>query len=135
MKQYNRSSRVVPWVLVGALALMAPPITATETTGYDFTAAAQELSQLYWLAETANVCGWASKEDTLKFKRFSLRFLSAHLSQTYTQALASMITGNGYEGAVRRVAEEGSEQNCVSARWRDGWVAYKAAADEHDKEF
>jgi hypothetical protein len=46
-----------------------------------------------------------------------------------------MISGNGYNGAVRRVAEEGLEQNCASARWHDGWLAYKAAADEHETQY
>jgi hypothetical protein len=120
---------------VFAIALVAPSAQAEGTQDYGFTAAAQEVSQLFWLADTANVCGWASKEETLKFKRFSLRFLAAHLSESNTRALVSLIGTKDYERAVRRAAEEGSEQSCDAARWRDGWSAYKAVADEQEREF
>ena len=69
------------WIGVLAIVLIAPTTQAGETEGYSFAAAAQELSQLLWLAETANACGWASREEVLKFERFSLRFLAAHLSE------------------------------------------------------
>ena len=90
---------------------------------------------MFWLAETATVCGWASDEEALKFKRFSLRFLAAHLSEPHTRALASLVGANGYESAVRRAARESSAHSCGASRWRDGWLAYKAAADEHEQEF
>jgi hypothetical protein len=60
-----------------AIVLIAPAAQAEETEGYGFAAAAQELSQLFWPAETANASGWASREEVLKFERFSLRFLAA----------------------------------------------------------
>ena len=127
--------RLARQIGVLAIALIAPAIGAEETEGYGFAAAAEEVSQLFWLAETANVCGWASKEEALKFERFSLRFLAAHLSEPNVRALASLVAANGYESAVRRVAEEGSPQSCAAARWRDGWLAYKAAADARESEF
>jgi hypothetical protein len=118
-----------------AIALIAATTQAEETEGYSFAAAAQELSQLLWLAETANACGWASREEVLKFERFSLRFLAAHLSEPNAKALVSLVRVNGYESALRRVAEEGSGENCGTPRWHNGWLAYKAAADEHEKDF
>ena len=123
------------WIGVLAIVLIAPTTQAEETEGYGFAAAAQELSQLLWLAETANACGWASREEVLKFERFSLRFLAAHLSEPNAKALVSLVRVNGYESALRRVAEEGSGENCGTPRWHNGWLAYKAAADEHEKDF
>ena len=108
---------------------------ADPAEGYSFAAAAQEVSQLFWLAETANVCGWASADEALRFKRFSVRFLAAHLPELHMRALTSLVAANGYESAVRRAAEEGSTQSCGASRWHDGWVAYKAAADQREREF
>jgi hypothetical protein len=77
------------WIGVLAIVLIAPTTQAGETEGYSFAAAAQELSQLLWLAETANACGWASREEVLKFERFSLRFLAAHLSEPKPKRLSA----------------------------------------------
>jgi hypothetical protein len=116
-------------------AARAGEIQTSEVQGYGFQAAAQEITQLFWLAETATACGWSSEEDTLRFKHFTVRFLSAHLSGNYKVALLSLVTENGYEAKVRRVAQEGAQHNCGSRRWHTGWVAYKAAADQHEQEF
>ena len=107
----------------------------TRVPGYGFEAAAQEITQLFWLAETATVCGWASEEDTLKFKEFSVRFLSAHLSGNYRVALVSLVTEDGYEDKLHRVALEGAQHNCDNSRWHTGWVAYKDAADRRARDF
>ena len=108
---------------------------ADDAPNYGLEAAAQEITQLFWLADTAKVCGWASEDDATRFKHFSVRFLSAHLTGTYRAALISMITGDGYEDQVRRAAEQSAEQSCGSARWETGWLAYKAAAEAHEAEF
>ena len=108
---------------------------AEAVQGYDFGAAVQEITQLFWLAETATVCGWASEEDTLRFKHFSVRFLSAHLSSSHKVALVSLVTENGYEDKVHRVALEGAEHNCGNSRWHTGWLAYKDAADRRAQDF
>jgi hypothetical protein len=119
------------------LGLLAVPASgrAAEATGYDFPAAAQEITQLFWLAETANVCGWTSAEDVIKFKLFAMRFLGAHLSERNREALASLVLAKGYEERVRSAAEEGAGENCGSNRWRLGWVSYKTAADDHAGEY
>jgi hypothetical protein len=108
---------------------------AAATDGYGFANAAQEITQLYWLADTAQACGWASGEEAIRFKAFSVRFLSAHLSDLDQTALLSMVTQNGYEDQVRRAAIGAAQQNCESTRWHTGWVAYKAAADERGQDF
>lgn len=108
---------------------------AVETPGYGFPAAAQEITQLYWLAETANACGWSSTEEAQEFKLFARRFLSAYLSDQYREALATMVLAPGYEERVRAAAQEGAAENCRSNRWRLGWLAYKSAAEEHAGEY
>jgi microcompartment protein CcmK/EutM len=122
---------------VGLVVLLSSASTARaeEARDYSFAEAAQEITQLFWLAETATACGWASAEDTAKFKYFTVRYLSAHLSGNYKMALVSMVTEDGYEASVRRVAQQSAYSNCDNSRWHTGWVAYKAAADQHDQEF
>jgi hypothetical protein len=120
--------------LVVALSA-APMVQAAEAQDYGFAEAAQEITQLFWLAETATACGWASEEDSAKFKYFSVRYLTAHLSGNYRLALVSMVTEDGYEDKVRRAAQQTAQDNCDSSRWRTGWTAYKAAADQHEQEF
>jgi hypothetical protein len=129
-----RSRFVVCALLASSsLAVNVPaPGFAAEVDGYSFSAAAQEITQLYWLAETAAACGWASREDSARFKLFSLRFLSAHLSDAYRAALLSLVSGSGYEDGVRNAALEGAGENCASNRWHAGWITYKAAADENE---
>ena len=122
-------------LLLCCAAMFAPVAAAGQADGVVFAAAAQEVTQLFWLAETANVCGWANADEALRFKQFSMRFFAAHLSETHMRALSSLVTANGYETGVRRAAEESSAQSCDAARWHDGWVAYKAAADQHEQEF
>ena len=110
-------------------------VQAEPVEGYGFADAAREITQLYWLADTADACGWASHQDAEQFKDFSVRFLAAHLSDRHKAALVSMVTQGGYEDQVRKAAQEGAAQNCESSRWHTGWVAYKAAADEHSEDF
>jgi hypothetical protein len=124
-----------PIGLAACLSGAAVSGTRAEPQNYDYGAAVQEITQLFWLAETASACGWASADDASKFKLFSLRFLSAHMSGVYRTALLSMVAENGYEDRVRLAARDGAVRNCDSARWRGGWLAYKAAADAHDAEF
>ena len=132
LDSWSRVSRI--GALVGVL-LSAPTVRAAEVQEYGFAEAAQEITQLFWLAETATACGWASAEDSAKFKYFSVRYLAAHLSGNYRVALVSMVTEDGYEDSVRRTAQQAAHDNCDSARWHKGWTAYKAAADQHDQEF
>lgn len=125
--------------LVRALAAAAPLLACTsalanEVQGYGFEAAAQEVTQLFWLAETANVCGWATRDDTDWFEDFSVRFLSAHLSERNRLALRSLITQGGYRPAVRASAAEGAADNCSSSRWQIGWSSYRRAALAHESE-
>ena len=117
------------------LGLGSSPARSVEVQGYGFEAAAQELTQLFWLAETASACGWASADDIEQFKLFSLRFLAAHLSDRNRLALVSLVTEDGYEERVRRAALEGATHNCGSNRWRLGWSSYKSAADKHATDF
>ena len=128
------SKRFGPLLGLGLLAVTSTG-RADEVPGYNFPAAAQEITQLYWLAETANLCGWTSAADVIKFKLFAMRFLGAHLSDPNRAALASLVLAKGYEEKVRRVAEEGAAQNCGSNRWRLGWVSYKTAADTHEGQY
>ncbi len=123
--------------IAGLVAVLwsAPMLRAAEAQEYGFAEAAQEITQLFWLAETATACGWASAEDSARFKYFSVRYLTAHLSSRYRVALVSMVTEDGYEDQVRRVAQQTAQDNCDSSRWHRGWAAYKAAADQHEQEF
>jgi hypothetical protein len=120
---------------VALILTYAVTARADQVQSYGFEAAAQEITQLFWLADTAAACGWASDEDALRFKHFSVRFLAAHLSDPHRVALLTLITENGYEDKVRRAALEGAQQNCDSSRWRLGWVSYKAAADQRERDF
>jgi hypothetical protein len=130
----KHSKRFAPLLSLGLLAATSIG-RAAEAPGYDFPAAAQEITQLFWLAETANVCGWTNAEDVVKFKLFAKRFLGAHLSERNREALASLVLAKGYEEGVRRVAEERASETCGSNWWRLGWVSYKTAADDHANEY
>jgi hypothetical protein len=129
---WSRFGRIVG--LAAALS-HASAVRAEEAREYGLADAAQEITQLFWLAETAIACGWASAEDSAKFRYFGLRYLSAQLSYSYKLALVSMVTEDGFEDDVRRVAQQGAADNCGNSRWQTGWTAYKAAADEHEQEF
>ena len=133
MLRFGRAKASV--VVLASLLWCASGARAEPAQGYGFADAAQEITQLYWLADTADACGWASHEDAEEFKDFSVRFLAAHLSDRHKAALVSMVTQSGYEDQVRKAAQEGAPQNCESSRWYTGWVAYKAAADEHSEDF
>ena len=121
-------------VTAAAMLTACASTQANEVPGYGFESAAQEITQLFWLAETANVCGWATRDDADWFELFSVRLLSDHLSEHNRLALVSMVTQDGYEKAVRQAAEQGAGQNCVGRRWELGWASYLSAAVAHDSE-
>ena len=98
---------------------------------YHYPAAVQEIAQLYWLAETAYACGWATRQEADDFEAFAVRFLAAHLSGVYPAALLSMIDDAGFRSGVRRVAFDNRAQHCEQHRWQNGWRSYKSAADEN----
>ncbi len=129
--------RVLRAGVAGAALILLPlaSAAAAEVEGYGFEAAAQEITQLYWLAETASACGWASADDASRFKSFSVRVLGAHLSERHRDALMHLVTADGYEDNVRQVAREGADLNCDNNRWRLGWVTYKHAADENEGQY
>jgi hypothetical protein len=130
----NRTSHTFAGAAAVLLTLI-PSARADEVIGYSFEAAAQEITQLFWLAETASACGWAKDAEATKFMDFSVRFLTAHLSHTHQQALVSLVGEGHYKAELRRAAWEGADQNCANSRWRLGWLSYKAAADEHETEY
>jgi len=122
-------------VLTAAVMLTACAGTqANEVPGCGFESAAQEITRLFWLAETAKVCGWATWGDADWLKLFSMRLLWDHLSEHNRLALVSMVTQHGYEKAVRQAAADGAGENCVSPRWELGWASYLSAAVAHDGE-
>jgi hypothetical protein len=121
--------------LTATLAVSAVPAQAKEVAGYGFAAAAQEITQLFWLAEVASVCGWTAREDASKFKSFAVRFISAHLSEPNQLALLSLVSEDRYANQLHVAALEGAHENCASPRWQMGWLGYKAAADEHEALF
>jgi len=147
IKHSRPESSADPQSLIAALSLrtcaaatallltLIPSVRADDVPGYGFEAAAQEITQLFWLAETASACGWAQHAEAIKFMDFSVRFLTAHLSQTHKQALASLISEQRYKAELHRAAREGADQNCTSSRWRLGWLSFKAAADQHETEY
>ena len=57
-----------------------------------------------------------------------VRFLSAHLPDTQRRALLALVQEDGYEAQVKRTAQETAPDNCTSARWKTGWIAYWNAA-------
>lgn len=120
---------------LAALTLLSQPGISEETVAYRFESAAREISQLYWLAETANVCGWASDDESNRFKKFSVRFLSAHLSERGKDALVSLISDKRYESSLHQSAMDGASENCGSSRWHAGWETFKAAADENEDQY
>lgn len=123
-------------ICIGSAILASAGLAhAEEAQTYRFEDAAQEITQLFWLADTAEVCGWSSQEEAARFKQFSVRFITAHITDLSRVALLALITENGYEHQVRSAAEQSAERSCASAHWESGWLAYKAAADEHEADF
>jgi hypothetical protein len=100
-------------------------------SNYEYAAAAREIAQLYWLADTANACGWATRQEADDFEAFSVRFLTAHLSDAYHAAFFSMTNDAGFQPGVQRIAFDNHVKNCELDRWKNGWTSYKSAADEH----
>ena len=126
------------WSGMISLALFAGStavVRADNAQAYGFEAAAQEITQLLWLADTATLCGWASEDDATRFKQFSIRFINSHLTGIHKAAINSMLEADNFLEQVRHAAEQSAESSCGSARWETGWVAYKAAADAHATEF
>lgn len=121
------------YILVGIVFSLLPAVSQAgqNTPRYEYSVAVQEITQLYWLAETATSCGWATRQEADEFEAFAVRFLSAHLSGAYRTALFSMINEAGFQPAVQRVAFENRGQNCDQARWKNGWTTFKSAADEN----
>lgn len=120
-------------ILVGIVLGLSPVLgqAGPNTPRYDYSVAVQEITQLYWLAETANSCGWATRQEADEFEAFAVRFLTAHLSGAHRAALFSMISEARFQPSVQRVAFENRSQNCDQARWKNGWATFKAAADEN----
>ncbi|MSQ58274.1 MAG: hypothetical protein EXR36_01095 [Betaproteobacteria bacterium] len=118
-----------------ALTCLPAAAPAQDTPEYRIESAAQEITQLYWLADTAALCGWASEEDSARFKHFSLRFLAAHLNDRGKRALPTMVSDPRYESSVRQAAVDGASENCGNSRWRTGWTTYQAAAEENDTRY
>jgi hypothetical protein len=131
----RKAMLLAAWGLIALLVGNWPGARADEVQAYGFEAAAQEITQLFWLADTARVCGWASEDDAAKFKHFSVRFVSAHMTGVYRTALISLITEDGFEAQVRRAAEQNAERSCGNARWETGWLTYKAAAEARETEY
>lgn len=98
---------------------------------YKYSAAAREIAQMYWLAETANACGWATRQEADEFEAFAVRFLTAHLSGVHRAAFLSMTNDAGFHPGVQRIAFDDHTKNCELDRWKNGWTNYKSAADEH----
>jgi hypothetical protein len=109
-------------------ALVFSSVAKAEKIHYPFPAAVQEITQLIWLAETANVCGWATRGETEQFQFFAMRFLAAHLEGANKTAFAGMVTNEDYLDRIRTVAIDHANEICKMARWQSGWIAYKAAA-------
>lgn len=120
-------------ILVGLLPLSVH--AGQNAPRYEYSVAVQEITQLYWLAETANSCGWATRQEADDFEAFAVRFLAAHLSGTYRRALYLMTSEAGFQPSVKRVAFENSPRNCDQARWREGWDSFKAAADANSARY
>ena len=76
---------------------------ANEVPSYGFESAAQKITQLFWPTETANVCGWATRDDADWLKLFSMRFLGPSVRADRV-ALVSVVTQDGYEKGVRQAA-------------------------------
>ena len=112
-------------------ALSAVAHAGQNQPAYKFTAAAREIAQLYWLAETANACGWATRQEVDRIEAFAVRFLAAHLSGTYRAAFYSLTGEAGFQPGVRCVAFDDRSRNCDQARWKNGWTSYKSVADEN----
>ena len=127
---YQRSLRNT---VAGIVLCTLPAIghTGQNLPNYKYSDAVQEISQLYWLAETANTCGWATRQEADEFQAFAGRFLTAHLSGVYRAALFSMINEASFQPGVQRVAFDGRDRNCEQSRWKNGWTSYKLAADEN----
>jgi hypothetical protein len=120
------------------LATAASPLCAAAgpaAPNYAFPDAAQEITQLFWLAETASACGWATREEADKFQLFALRFLAAHLEGPHRSALFAMVGADNYVQGVQRAASQQAPESCNQARWQTGWVTYKAAADENEVQY
>jgi hypothetical protein len=127
-----RRTKLAVLTMLAVLPAVSP---AAQVQGDGFATAAKQVTQLFWLAETANVCQWASADDTAQFKVLSVRFVSAHLSEGSQRALLSMVAENGYEQKVRLAALEGAAHYCKSNPLQLAWSSYQHAAQERAFEF
>ncbi len=131
---YRRSLRNTVAGIVACL-LSSVGYAGQSQLRYEFSSAAQEIAQLFWLAETANACGWATRQEADDFEAFAVRFLTAHLSGAYRAAFFSMTNDAGFQPGVQRVAFDNRAQICEQHRWKNGWISYKSAADENATRF
>lgn len=128
--QYRRSLRnTVVGIVLCLLSTVAH--AGQSQPSYKYSDAVREIAQLYWLAETANTCGWATRQEADDFEAFAGRFLTAHLSGVYRAALVSLINDTRFQPSVQRVAIDNRSRNCDQHRWKNGWTSYKSAADEN----
>jgi hypothetical protein len=114
---------------------LAPNATASEVGYYPFPAAAEEMSQLLWLAETAHACGWATHEEVARFESFAVRFLAAHLEGNYQRAFLAFVSDSRYMSRVQQAAVANAAESCKMARWQNGWTSYMAAAEENEDKY
>jgi hypothetical protein len=125
------TKNVRKFAVLTTLAVLPAVVLAGHVQSDGFAAGVQQLTQLFWLAETANVCQWASAGDIAEFKGRSVRFVSSQLSEGDQRALLSMIEGDGYEHKVRQAALERSAHYCNSSSLRLAWSSYQRDAEEH----
>jgi hypothetical protein len=131
-ERFSTRTRSLFCAVAGICAMTATAHTGASEVGYySFPAAAQEITQLFWLAETASACGWASREETERFELFAVRFLAAHLEGANKLAFVALAEDENHRGRVKYAALEYAGESCKLSRWRAGWDAYKAAADEN----
>ena len=127
---YQRSFRNTVAGIVACL-LSSVGYAGQSHVNYKYVDAAREIAQLFWLAETANACGWATRQEADDFEAFAVRFLTAHLSGVQRAAFISMTNDAGFHPGVQRVAFNDHAKNCELERWKVGWASYKSAADEN----
>ncbi len=102
---YQRSFRNTVAGIVACL-LSSVGYAGQSHVNYKYVDAAREIAQLFWLAETANACGWATRQEADDFEAFAVRFLTAHLSGVQRAAFISMTNDAGFHPGVQRSREK-----------------------------